>query len=198
MVNEGVLVSAKQPNLECTEQEKVFCEAILGGSTRMAAVLEAGYFPNEDAKDPRVQNRIKVKASNLLKKKCIVHYLQQNKKKVYITDDCDVRGLKRHIYEIAMGNATTTAAVKGENGPEMVEVKPSFKDQVSAASVFLKMNEADRKYKRDGVQLVSEEQSMVQETKIKNLLSKYQTVDILKTKVLDERGIDDADYEEVE
>ena len=197
MENEAVLLRAQQANLECTDQEKVFCEAILSGKTRKDAVLAAGYFQGIDPDDPRMQNRIKVKASNLLKKKCIVHYLQKNKKKIYLTDDCDVPALKRKIYEIAMGDAKQVVAVKTDEGMEAMTLPPSFKDQIAAANVFMKMNELDRKYKLAGVQTLSEQQTMVQETKVKNILDKYKTVDIVSTKVLDEIGIDDAEFEEV-
>ena len=188
----------KQRNLECTEQEKVFCDLILAGATRFDAVIKAGYYPDIDHSDPKMQNRIKVKASNLLKKKCVEFYLQQNKKKIYITDDCDVRGLKHRMYLIGMGQATTKVLVVGKDGPEYYDAPPSFKDQISAAGVFLKMNETDRKYKLAGVESVTDRQLMVQESKVKDLLAKYQTADILTTRVLDERGIEDADYEEVE
>ena len=194
MTNEvEMLVRPTQRNLECNEQEKSFCNYILAGKSQVDSCILAGYYSDEDPNDPVVRNRIRVKAKNLLKKKSIVHYLAVNKKKIYLTDDCDVPALKHHLYEIAMGRA------KGKyidaNGDEH-ETEPSFKEQVSASLAFMKFNDSDRKYKLLGVQTMSDAQAMVQESKVSSILAKYRSVDIVTTNFYDKHPEIEAEYEE--
>lgn len=188
-----MLVRPTQRNLECTEQEKSFCNYILANKSQVDSCILAGYYPDEDPNDPKVRNKLRVKAKNLLKKKSIVHYLAVNKKKIYLTDDCDVPALKHHLFEIAMGRARGKFY---DNDGNEHEFEPSFKDQVSASLAFMKFNDADRKYKLMGVQTMSDAQALVQETKVSSILDKYRTVDIVTTNFYDKHPEIEAEYEE--
>lgn len=188
-----LLVRPTQRHLECSEQEKSFCNYILAGKSQIDSCILAGYYSNEDTNDPVIRNRLRVKAKNLLKKKSIVHYLAVNKKKIYLTDDCDVPALKHHLYEIAMGRAK--GKYFDQEGNEH-ETEPSFKEQVSASLAFMKFNDADRKYKLLGVQTMSDAQALVQETKVSSILAKYRTADIVSTNFYDKHPEIEAEYEE--
>ena len=164
--------------LECTEQEKMFCDYLIQGGTQQMAVVNAGYMTLEELNSPKGKAKAGNKARDLLKKKCVVLYMQRNKKLIYITDDCDVPALKHHLYQIAMGNAT---AIEIDNKGIEHEVPPPFNAQIQAAQAFMKFNEADRKNKLAGVHTMTDAQVKVQENKVKNLLSKYKTADIVTT-----------------
>ena len=132
------------------------------------ALITAGYFQSGDDLDPETRKRMRTKAATLKNKVGVSVYLQKNKDKIYLTEDLDTTRLKRHIYEIAMGNA------KGEFFDKKGvahECAPSFGDQIAAANAFIKMNEIDRKYQLKGVKTVSNDK--VQVNKVQNLLDKY-------------------------
>lgn len=151
-----------------SEQERIFCDCILAGKTLNQALITAGYFESGDDLDPDTRKRMRTKATTLKNKVGVSVYLQKNKDKIYLTEDLDTTRLKRHIYEIAMGNA------KGEffDKKGMVhECAPSFGDQIAAANAFIKMNEIDRKYQLKGVKTVTNDK--VQVNKVQSLLDKY-------------------------
>lgn len=170
-----------------TEQEKVFCDCILAGKTRLDALVTAGYFESGSQLNSKLRARMQNKATSLMNKVGVTVYLQKNKDKIYLTEDLDTAKLKRHVYEIAMGNA------KGEFFDKKGichECAPSFGDQIAAANAFIKMNEIDRKYQLKGVKTVSNDQ--IQVNKVQGLLNKYK---FNKPVMLDE-NIDVA-YEEI-
>lgn len=196
--NEAVIKPTRMAKLECTEQEKMFCEYILQGGTQILAVVNAGYMTMEEADTKKGKIKAGNKARDLLKKQCVVLYMQKNKKKIYLTDDCDVPALKRHLYEIAMGNAR---AIEIDNKGYEHEVPPPFNAQIQAATVFMKFNESDRKYKLAGVQTMTDAQVKVQENKVRSLLDKYKTADILTTDFYEkhpELNPPEAEFEEIE
>ena len=87
----------------------------------------------------------------------------KNKTKVMITEPCDSMALERHIYDIAMG--TVTQDVRTAEG-KIIKIPPSFKDQISAASIYFKTEEARQKRvlttekeigSTSGVSLIAEE-----------------------------------------
>lgn len=189
-----------QRNLQCSEQEIAFCEGIISGMSRLDALQKAGYFPEIDYSDKTKHNKLRVKASNLLSKKCVAHYMQTHKRKIYISEDCNTSILKHHMYEIAMGTAKQTIVTRDKSGlVDVIEAPPSTRDQIAAASVYLKMSEADRKYKIAGVQVVPDEQAKVQENKVKSMLSKYTTVEMVSGKPkIAYTNYDEADFEELD
>ena len=185
---------------ECTDQEIAFCELILNTmNTRSGYVFAAGYFDGEDHDDPVVKRKASDKYKSLMDKKCVKMYLAKNRKSVYVTDDCDVPALKRRLYEMAMGRATQEVLVKTKEGVQKEIVSISIQDQITAANSFFKFNEADRKYKLSGVKTVTDRQSKEQEKKVLDFISRYRTVDIKKSDVLDKHPeIIDVDFEETE
>ncbi len=153
---------------QVTEQERIFCDCILAGKTLNQALITAGYYNQGDDLIPEMRTRMRNKAASLKNKVAVAVYLQKNKDKIYLTEDLDTTKLKRHIYEIAMGNA------KGEFFDKKGvchECAPSFGDQIAAANAFIKMNEIDRKYQLKGVKTVSNDK--VQVNKVQSLLDKY-------------------------
>ncbi len=151
-----------------TEQEKIFCDQIISGHSRTDALITAGYFINPDLSDKKVRTKMRNKGVSLMNKVGVTVYIQKNKDKIYITEDLDTAKLKRHIYEIAMGNA------KGEFFDRKGichECAPSFGDQIAAANAFIKMNEIDRKNQLKGIKTVTNDQ--IQVSKVQGLLDKY-------------------------
>ncbi len=151
-----------------SEQEKIFCDCLLAGKTQMSALITAGYFQPGDDLDKKTRSKMMNKVRTLKEKVGVTVYLQKNKDKIYLTEDLDTSRLKRHIYEIAMGNA------KGETvDKEGVthETTPSFSDQIAAANTYMKMNELDKKYQLSGVKTISNDR--IQVNKVQNLLDKY-------------------------
>ena len=193
-------VLPQQKLAECTEQEILFCELILNGKgSRMDMVFGAGYFEGEDHNDPIVKRKASDKYRSLMDKRCVKDYLAKNRKKVYVTDDCDVPALKRRLYEIAMGRGTQEVLVKTKDGVQREIVSASIQDQISAAKAFFQFNEADRKYKLSGVKTITDAQSKAQEKRVMDLIGKYKTVDIVKTDFFEKHPeIIDVECEEVE
>lgn len=172
---------------QVTDQERVFCDCILAGKTLNQALITAGYFNQGDDIIPEMRSKMRNKAAALKNKVAVAVYLQKNKDKIYLTEDLDTTKLKRHIYEIAMGNA------KGEFYDKKGichECAPSFGDQIAAANAFIKMNEIDRKYQLKGVKTVSNDK--VQVNKVQSLLDKYK---LNKPLYLDDQL--DVQYEEI-
>ena len=100
---------------------------------------------------------------------------------------------------MAMGRATQEVLVKTKEGVQKEIVSISIQDQITAANSFFKFNEADRKYKLSGVKTVTDRQSKDQEKKVMDFISRYKTVDIKKSDVLDRHPeIIDVDFEETE
>lgn len=164
---------------EVNEQEKMFCDFILAGRSQTEAMFLAGYYPMEHYKDPAWRRKASSKAGDLRKKKAVVIYLNKNKTRVMISEPCDSLALERHIYDIAMG--TVTQNVRTPDG-EIVKIPPSFKDQISAASIYFKTEEARQKRvlttekevgASSGVSLIAEE------TKV--LLSRFNLREIVTT-----------------
>lgn len=151
-----------------TDQERIFCDCLLAGKTQIVALITAGYFNQGDECDPKLRSKMSNKAATLKSKVGVAVYLQKNKDKIFLTEDLDTTKLKRHIYEIAMGNA------KGEFYDKKGvchECAPSFGDQIAAANAFIKMNEIDRKYQLKGVKTITNDR--VQVNKVQSLLDKY-------------------------
>lgn len=193
-------VLPQQKLADCTEQEVLFCELILSGKgSRMDMVFGAGYFEGEDHNDPIVKRKASDKYRSLMDKRCVKDYLAKNRKKVYVTDDCDVPALKRRLYEIAMGRGTQEVLIKTKDGVQREIVSASIQDQISAAKAFFQFNEADRKYKLSGVKTITDAQSKAQEKRVMDLIGKYKTVDIVKTDFFDKHPeVIDVECEEVE
>lgn len=151
-----------------TDQEKIFCDCLLAGKTQMSALITAGYFQPGDDLDKKMRPKMQNKVRALKDKVAVTVYLQKNKDKIYLTEDLDTSRLKRHIYEIAMGNA------KGESVDKdgvKHETTPTFSDQIAAANTYMKMNELDKKYQLSGVKTITNDR--VQVNKVQNLLDKY-------------------------
>ncbi len=170
-----------------TDQERIFCDCLLAGKTNIQAVISAGYFQPGDECDSEKRVKMHAKARSLKEKVGVTVYLQKNKDKIFLTEDLDTARLKRHIYEIAMGQAKGTYFDKEGVGHE---VEPSFSDQISAANTFLKMNEIDRKYQLSGVKTVTNDK--VQVNKVQSLLDKYK---LNKPLAIDERI--DVNFEDI-
>ncbi len=170
-----------------SEQEKVFCDCLLAGKTQMSALITAGYFQPGDEVDPKTRAKMHSKIRTLKEKVAVGVYLQKNKDKIYLTEDLDTSRLKRHIYEIAMGNA------KGESVDKdgvTHETTPTFSDQIAAANTYMKMNELDKKYQLSGVKTITNDR--VQVNKVQNLLDKYR---LNKPLAIDEQI--DVNYEDI-
>ncbi len=151
-----------------SEQERIFCDCLLAGKTQFESLISAGYFMQGDECKPEMRNKMRNKAASLKNKVAVAVYMQKNKDKIFLTEDLDTTKLKRHIYEIAMGNA------KGEFFDRKGichECAPSFGDQIAAANAFIKMNEIDRKYQLKGVKTVTNDK--IQVNKVQSLLDKY-------------------------
>lgn len=151
-----------------SDQERIFCDCLLAGKTQMQALITAGYFEPGDECDKIKRTKMNNKAATLKNKVAVAVYMQKNKDKIFLTEDLDTTKLKRHIYEIAMGNA------KGEffdRKGVCHECSPSFGDQIAAANAFIKMNEIDRKYQLKGVKTITNDK--IQVNKVQNLLDKY-------------------------
>lgn len=176
---EVVLRTTRSGKDECSEMEQKFCDCKIQGQTNIMAVVNAGYMTMEDIETQKGKVKAQNKARDLLKKRCVILYMNKNRKRIYLTDDCDVPALKHHLYQIAMGNAT---AIEIDNKGIEHEVPPPFNAQIQAAQAFMKFNEADRKYKLAGVHTMTDAQVKVQENKVKSLLSKYRTADIVTTR----------------
>lgn len=149
-----------------SDQEKIYCDCLLAGKSWTSALITAGYFEPGDEISNR--NKMRNKNQSLKNKVGVTVYLQKNKDKIYLTEDLDTSRLKRHIYEIAMGNAKGTFFDKEGVGHE---IEPSFGDQIAAANCYMKMNELDKKYQLSGVKTVTTDK--VQVHKVQNLLDKY-------------------------
>lgn len=151
-----------------SEQERIFCDCLLAGKTQFDALITAGYFQQGDECRSELRNKMRNKAATLKNKVAVAVYMQKNKDKIFLTEDLDTTKLKRHIYEIAMGNA------KGEffdRKGVCHECGPSFGDQIAAANAFIKMNEIDRKYQLKGVKTITNDR--IQVNKVQSLLDKY-------------------------
>ncbi len=170
-----------------SEQERIFCDCLLAGKTQMQALVTAGYFQPGDDLDKKTRVKMQNKVRTLKDKVAVTVYLQKNKDKIYLTEDLDTSRLKRHIYEIAMGNA------KGEMvDKEGVthETTPTFSDQIAAANTYMKMNELDKKYQLSGVKTITNDR--VQVNKVQSLLDKYK---LNKPLAIDEQI--DVNYEDI-
>lgn len=146
----------------------MFCDCLLAGQTQNQALITAGYFQQGDECRREMRTKMQNKSATLKKKVAVAVYMQKNKDKIILTEDLDTTKLKRHIYEIAMGNA------KGEFYDKKGvchECAPSFGDQIAAANAFIKMNEIDRKYQLKGVRTITNDK--VQVNKVQSLLDKY-------------------------
>ncbi len=146
----------------------MFCDCLLAGKTQNQALITAGYFQQGDECRREMRTKMQNKSATLKKKVAVAVYMQKNKDKIILTEDLDTTKLKRHIYEIAMGNA------KGEFYDKKGvchECAPSFGDQIAAANAFIKMNEIDRKYQLKGVRTITNDK--VQVNKVQSLLDKY-------------------------
>lgn len=170
-----------------TDQERVYCDCLLAGKNRLDALVTAGYFESGDKEIPEMRKKMITKAASLKSKVGVTVYLQKNKDKIYLTEDLDTARLKRHIYEVAMGNAKGIIYDKDGNPHE---VTPSFGDQIAAANSFMKMNEIDRKYALSGVKTVTTDK--VQINKVQNLLDKYK---LNKPLAIDEQV--DVNFEDI-
>lgn len=151
-----------------SDQEKVFCDCLLAGKSWTTALITAGYYQPGDETKPEYRTKMRNKCNSLKNKVGVTVYLQKNKDKIYLTEDLDSSRLKRHIYEIAMGNAKGTYFDKEGIGHE---TSPSFGDQIAAANCYMKMNELDKKYQLSGVKTVTTDK--VQVNKVQSLLDKY-------------------------
>lgn len=118
---------------ELTKEEKSFLDCVLDGMGMTDAMFASGLFPKEKEDDKATREKASQKANYLINTKRASIYIAKNRKTAVIYTENDLPGLMTHIYEIAMGNATTeVVTVKGE----VVTVHPSFKDQISAASLI--------------------------------------------------------------
>lgn len=191
--------TSTRPEKEVSAEEKVFCDCILGGMTNVDAVFKAGYYPIEGKADPVIKQRASSKATALLKKRSVRAYLHKNQRVVYLNDDhCDRRALKIHIYDIAMGNISQK--VFDKEG-EAVDMPPSFKDQVSAAALFHKIDSDDRQEKMASVEVTSEDAVDEISSKVSKFISKYRTKQIADNRSVDglrKKGVIDADYSELD
>ncbi len=188
-----------RPVMEVSDEERIFCDCVLKGMTNLDAVFEAGYYPMEGRKDPVVKQRASAKATALLRKRSVRAYLHKNQQVVYLNDDhCDRRALKIHIYDIAMGNISKRVMLK--NG-DVVELPPSYKDQVSAAALFHKIDLDDRHEKLASVDVTPEDAVFEISSKVDKFISRYSTKKIAtnpRVGELGRKGIIDANYSELD
>lgn len=185
-------------------EEKEFCDLILRNEvgSYAEAVVRAGIMEG-DLKDSRFNKQAKSKATRLLNSRRCSEYIRANRKTAVIYTPNDLEVLSTHMFEIAMGRATMT--VKKVIDGELIEVeeKPSFKDQIAAAtwvkSRTKEMIEGARFKKAD---LKSDE---VIDAKAKAFLDKWKTRDIEAKgpddyksgkRTLIAKAISDAEYEE--
>lgn len=164
-----------------TAEERVFLDNVLAGKTYAQALCAAGYITPEQAADSSLRTKWTSKGKGIIRKVQCYAYLKQNEGKIFITEDMDLAVLKRHIYEIALGQAE--AEVTTKDG-EVIKVKPSFTEQIAASSCFMKIVEQDKKYMLAGVKTVSAAQNKVQINKVQSILDKY--------KITKQIGIDEA------
>lgn len=181
---------------EVDEQERMFCDFVLAGRSQTEAMFLAGYFPMEHYKDRAWRRKASSKAGDLRKKKSVIIYMNKNKTRVMINEPCDSLALERHIYDIASGNVTQD--VRTPDG-EIVKMPPSFKDQISAASLYFKIEEARQKRvlttekeigSTSGVSLIAEE------TKV--LLSRFNLREVVTTDYFEKHPEVEAEAEELE
>lgn len=163
---------------DVNDQERMFCDYILSGGMQSDAVFQAGYYPMEYFSDKAWRKKASNKAAELLKKKAIVIYMNKNKQRVIITDTCDSRALLRHMYDIAMGIAKSR--VPTEDG-KMVDVPPSFKEQVSAAKVFFAEDEKRQRDQVSGLRPVGGSGVSVIATETKKLLERFTLREVVTT-----------------
>ena len=164
-----------------TSEERVFLDNILAGKTYAQALCAAGYITPEQAADSSLRTKWTAKGKGITRKVQCYAYLKQNEGKIFLTEDMDIAVLKRHIYEIALGQAE--AEVTTKDG-EVVKVKPTFAEQIAASSCFMKIVDQDKKYMLAGVKTVSSNQNKVQINKVQSILDKY--------KMTKQIGIDEA------
>lgn len=183
-----------------TEQEKKFCELVLRGVGNRDAVFEAGYYPMDKKDDPVYKNRASAKSQSLLMKKGIRIYLNKNRKIIRVdSDGCDRRALKIHIYDIAMGNITQNVMTKEG---EQVQVPPSFKDQITAAALFAKMDNDDRMVKISQVEATPDVVTEEIGQKVSKFISKFNTREVTTANPDIVRRLEgdvrDVDYKELD
>ncbi len=185
-------------NPKITDKEIIFCDNLLKGKPRRESIFLAGFYPMEKKDDPTIQKRASSKATALLKKRCIRIYLNKNASTLVINNDnCDRKALKIHIYEIAMGNVTQTVITK--DGDE-IDVPPSFKDQVSAAALFYKIDNEDRMEKISSIDISSDNVTSEIDAKVSKFISRYNNKTLIDNNSaikLEQEGILDSEYREV-
>lgn len=156
---------------ELSPEEKSFFDLVLDGMSQVDAMFESGLFPKELSEDPKARKDASQKANYLLNTKRGSLYVMQNRKTAVIYTENDLPALMTHIYDIAMGNATTTMIIDGKE----VTVSPSFRDQVSAATLF-KSYAKDLKSEVRNIPLKSKKKAV--DAIAIEFASKYQTRDV--------------------
>ena len=185
-------------------EEKRFCDLILRNeaSSYAEAIVKAGIMEG-DLRDSSFNKRAKSKATRLMGSRRCSEYIRANKKTAVIYTPNDLEILSTHMFEIAMGRATMTVNRIVDGQLVEVEEKPSFKDQIAAATWV----KARTKEMIDGARLKRADlkSDEVIDAKAKAFLDKWKTRDI-ETKGPDDyksgkrlnvaKAISDAEYEE--
>lgn len=155
---------------ELNEQEKQFCNSVLNGRSQIQAVVDAGYITEEGLTDPDTKAKGKYIAENLIRKPAVIDYIKANKRTISIVEDRDDELLAFHIYEIAMGRCVREGRdTKGRPTKET----PTFADQISAGSLYLKIREQEKKDKLLNNIKQANRVAEIQTNKVKSLLEQY-------------------------
>lgn len=186
-----------------SKEEEAFCNHILGGKLTYAeAVVEAGILEG-DLSDDKFKTKAKKKAQQLMRTTRCEDYIRANKKTAVVYTPNDLDKLNTHMFEIAMGRATMTVDKVVDGELVTVEERPSFKDQIAAATWVKAMTKdmmSSARFKK--AELKADE---IIDAKAKAFLDKWKTRDVETKGPADYRNgkraivenlIDDADYEE--
>ena len=113
-----------QKKKELSDDERIFCDYLIGGCSTVDAARKAGLF--QDVPEEKFAS----KARSLRGSDRVRDYLQSNSNTVRLITERDLELVRAHMFDIAR--------------IEQVEDTPSFRDQIAAAS-FLRADLNDRK-----------------------------------------------------
>lgn len=127
-----------QKKKELSDDERIFCDYLIGGCSTVDAARKAGLF--QDVPEEKFAS----KARSLRGSERVRDYLQSNGNTVRLITERDLELVRAHMFDIALGKAKALRNVVTKDGIEQVEDTPSFRDQIAAAS-FLRADLNDRK-----------------------------------------------------
>lgn len=138
-----------------SEEEKEFLDLVLAGCTQTDAIFEAGIFPKDKSSDKKTRDKASNKARTIINSERGMRYMMAHRKTAIVYTPNDLPALATHMYEIAMGRATIPMST--EEGT--IEMPPSFKDQISAATwirAYTKDLKDEKKFIKDKKNMVYE------------------------------------------